>query len=402
MEDTDVTIVGGGPVGLVLASFLATEGVKVVVLEKEKDVINSPRAAVYLHCVLPDLDRAGLLDGMMREGFLDRVGFTMHLGARNEKINIPLDTLVEDEFPFPFNINMGQHILERIALERLTELPSARVQFATDVTGVEDHGDHVEVTAVHNGQTQTINSSFVVGADGARSFVRSTIGATLDGFTWDERFVAANIEFDFDRLGFNPNNLYVHPTNGCVIARLDRHGLWRYTYQEEGDLPVETVSDRILDRLAALVGPEEAKKAKVVDYNPYRMHQRVASTLRSGRIVLAGDAAHITNPTGGMGLTSGLYDDILLQEILIAILRGEADLDALDYYATDRSEKFLQVASAGVTAFMKMVFDTRDVEEQSQGLQPQREASKSPDLQRQFLTTTDQLRSAPLAERSAV
>ncbi|WP_165770766.1 FAD-dependent monooxygenase [Brevibacterium aurantiacum] len=402
MEDVDVTIVGGGPVGLVLASFLAAEGVKVVVLEKEDDVISSPRAAVYLNWVLPDLERAGLLEGMMREGFLDRVGFTIHLGARNEKINIPLDTLVEDGFPYPFNINMGQHILERIGLERLAELPNARVQFATEVTGVADHGDHAEVTAVHDGQAQTIRSSFVVGADGARSFVRSAIGAKLDGFTWDDRFVAANLQFDFDRLGFNPNNLYVHPTNGCVIARLDKNGLWRYTYQEDGSLPEETVSDRILDRLAALIGPDEAKKAKVVDFNPYRMHQRVATTMRNGRILLAGDAAHITNPTGGMGLTSGLYDDILLQEILLAILRGDADLDALDYYATDRVEKFTQIASAGATALKTMVFDTRDVDEQSRGLQPQREASKSPDLQRQFIAATDQLRSEPFAARSTV
>lgn len=402
MEEADVTIVGGGPVGLVLASFLATEGVKVVVLEKEDDVLTAPRAAVYLNWVLPDLNRAGLLEGMMREGFLDRNGFTVHLGARNEKINIPLDTLVEDGFPYPFNINMGQHLLNRIALERLSELPSAQVQFGTEVTSIHDHGDLVEVGAVHKSEEQTIKSSFVVGADGSKSFVRSALGADFDGFTWDDRFVAVNLEFDFDRLGFNPNNLYVHPENGCVICRLDDKGLWRYTYQEDGDLPEETVKDRILGRLGALIGDDEAKKATIVDFNPYRMHQRLASTMRSGRIILAGDAAHITNPTGGMGLTSGLYDDFLLQEILIAILRGDAGLEALDYYAKDRAEKFTQIASANATALKKMVFDTRDVDEQSRGLAPQREASKSPEIQRQAIAATDQLRSEPLASRATV
>jgi 3-(3-hydroxy-phenyl)propionate hydroxylase/6-hydroxy-3-succinoylpyridine 3-monooxygenase len=136
-----------------------------------------------------------------------------------------------------------------------------------------------------------------------------------------------------------------------------------------------------------------------VDFNPYKMHQRAASTFRSGRVALAGDAAHLTNPTGGLGLTTGLYDIFLLQEVLTALIRGEAGEEALDYYATDRAKKFKEISSANATAFKKLVFDTKDVEVQSQGMQPQREASKSPEIQRGFLAATDAIRSEPLASR---
>jgi 3-(3-hydroxy-phenyl)propionate hydroxylase/6-hydroxy-3-succinoylpyridine 3-monooxygenase len=340
----------------------------------------------------------GLTTGLY-DIFLDRVGFTMHLGARNEKINIPLDTLVEDKFPYPFNINMGQHMLDRIALDRLKDFPNAQVIFGAEVKELADDGETVTTTYVKDDQERSITSSYLVGADGGKSTVRQLIGATMDGFTWDERFVATNIIFDFDKYGFNPNNLYVHPEHGCVIARLNKDGLWRYTYQEDGALPIETVGDRVIGRLAEIVGEEAAATAELVDFNPYKMHQRAASTFRSGRVALAGDAAHLTNPTGGLGLTTGLYDIFLLQEVLTALIRGEAGEEALDYYATDRAKKFKEISSANATAFKKLVFDTKDVEVQSQGMQPQREASKSPEIQRGFLAATDAIRSEPLASR---
>src|SRR5699024_5069832 len=117
------------------------------------------------------------------------------------------------------------------------------------------------------------------------------------------------------------------------------------TYQESVDLPEETVEDRIPAHFELLLGREDAASVELVDFRPYKVHQRLSSKLREGRVVLAGDAAHLTNPTGGLGLTTGLYDVILLQEALGAIVHGEADDSILDAYATERARVFSEVAS---------------------------------------------------------
>lgn len=398
--DSEIVIVGAGPVGLTLAVFLAREGVAVTVLEKDPGLGDSPRAIVYLHNLLPELDRIGLLDGMIRRGFIDRNGFTLRLPMLDEVINVPLTTLEADGDPYPYNINLGQDQFSQIALEVLRGLPSATVLFDALVTSVVDEGERVQVSYSSGGEDRLISGSWVVGADGGQSIVRKAIDATLEGTTWEERFVATNVRFPFDALGYNTSNLVIHPDYGCVVARITPDGLWRCTYQESDELPEETVPERIESHFVKLLGEEDAARVEVVAFRPYRMHQRLASRLRSGRIVLAGDAAHLTNPTGGLGLTTGLFDVYLLQEVLLAVLRG-ADADAaLEYYAEDRARVFSQVSSPNASMLKRLVYATPTVAEQNSAVAPQRAAAESPEIQRQFLSGVDLVRSPSWASRS--
>jgi 3-(3-hydroxy-phenyl)propionate hydroxylase/6-hydroxy-3-succinoylpyridine 3-monooxygenase len=400
VTDADVVIVGAGPTGLTLALFLARAQVRVVVLEREASLGDSPRAVTYLHNILGDLDAVGVVDGMRERGNIDRDGFTMHLPLLDEVINIPLRALEEAGDPHPYNINLGQDQYCQIALEVLRS-QNVDVRFGAEVTAVEDTGDEVRVVYTSDGAEHDITGAYVVGADGGRSPVRHMIGATLDGTTWDERFVATNVRFPFDERGYNTSNMVVHPEWGCIVARITPDGLWRCTYQESLDLPEETAGERIHDHFVRLLGEEDADRVEVVAFRPYRMHQRLASTLRSGRILLAGDAAHLTNPTGGLGLTSGIYDVFLLQEVLVAVLRGEAGEEALDYYASDRARIFSEVSSPAAIAFKRLVYDTPDPEAQRAGSAGQRAVAAAPEAQLEFLGGIDVIRSKTWASHVA-
>jgi 3-(3-hydroxy-phenyl)propionate hydroxylase/6-hydroxy-3-succinoylpyridine 3-monooxygenase len=198
----------------------------------------------------------------------------------------------------------------------------------------------------------------VVGTDGARSTVRSSLGIGFSGTTWDDRFVATDIRYPFDQAGLGDANMVMDPHNGSVIARIDREGLWRWTWGESADLPAETVMDRLPGRLAALGFPDVPYK--VVTATPYRMHQRSADRMRDARVLLAGDAAHATNPTGGLGLTAGMYDVFALLDPFDAVLRG-GDAAVLDAWADERLRIFVEHASPMATAAKHNVYDERDL-----------------------------------------
>jgi 3-(3-hydroxy-phenyl)propionate hydroxylase/6-hydroxy-3-succinoylpyridine 3-monooxygenase len=395
--DTDVVIAGAGPVGLVLALHLARADVRVVVLEKEADVNMSPRAMVYLHPLLADLDAVGLLEPMLERAWVDREGFNLHIPANGEVISIP-NTALEGVDPHPFNLHLGQGDFSHIALRELLKQPSATVVMGAEVVGYDDDASGVTVHARRGDDELRLRGRYLVGADGGRSVVRTLMGATLEGTTWDERFVATNVRFDFRALGFKSSNMYVDDEIGCIIAQITPDGLWRCTYQEPIDLPEETVVDRIPAFFAKLLGPEA--DVELVGFSPYRMHQRLSTSLREGHVILAGDAAHLTNPTGGLGLTTGLYDVFLLQEVLIALLAGRAGEELLDAYAAERSRVFSEVSSPNASHFKRLVYDSHDPEVLSRQVQPFRDAAASLEGQRAFLAGLDMVRSAPLVHQA--
>jgi 3-(3-hydroxy-phenyl)propionate hydroxylase len=390
--DADVVIVGAGPVGLTLALYLARQGVAVTVLEKDDKLNDSPRAMVYLHPLLKDLESVGMLAPMLDIAWVDHEGFNMHLPAFGEVISVP-NTVLEGLDPHPYNVHLGQGDYARIALDVLSNHPTARVVFGAEVVQVDDLGDRARVSVAGG---DSLVGRWVVGADGGHSVVRAAIGATLEGFTWGERFVATNVRYDFRARGFKSSNMYVDPEIGCIVAQITPDGLWRCTYQESLDLPEETAGERVFAHFRRLLGDVEAAKVDVVAYRPYRMHQRLATRLRRGRIVLAGDAAHLTNPTGGLGLTTGLYDVFLLQEVLLAILNDGADDALLDAYAAERTRVFAEISSPNATNFKRLVYDSRDLETLDRAVQGLREAAKTVESQRGFLAGLDSVRSPSL------
>jgi len=392
MKLMNVVVVGAGPTGLLTALGLARAGIEVTVLESEPAVVRSPRALVYHWAVLEGLDRLGVLDDMMRTGFTNPELCIIVLKS-GEKIRLNINSLA-GEVTHPYQVHLGQDKLADIALQHLARFPRARVLWRARVTGLSDDGEAVTVRAETAGARLELRAGWVVGADGGHSTVRQALGLRMDGMTWPERFVATNIRYDFARHGYAPANVVIDAPYGAIVAQIDHAGLWRCTYCEDASLPEDSILERMPDYFnAALPG---SKHYELIEYSPYRMHQRCAERMRVGRVLLAGDAAHITNPTGGLGLTCGLYDAYVLYEALAAVMRGALGEEALDRYAEQRRRAFLEHASPEASNFKHMVYHAKDLAELETQLAAFRAAASDLTLQRRIFLTAKKLETPSL------
>jgi 2-polyprenyl-6-methoxyphenol hydroxylase-like FAD-dependent oxidoreductase len=393
----DVIVVGGGPVGLISALGLAQAGVRVSVIEAESQISNSPRAAVYFWSVLGGLERLGILEEAEGAG-VRKQDYTYLVRRSGERIAYSMEIL-KGHTPRPYNLHLGQHRLAEIALRRLNALSNATVRFDSRLQGLEQDADGVTLSVVTGRETEELRTGWVIGADGAGSTVRRLLGLSFDGMTWAERFVATNVYYDFERHGYARATFVIDDQFGAVIAILNNEGLWRCTYMEDATLPEETVLERLPGAYESILpgrGSYQLERA-----SPYRMHQRSASRYRVGRVVLAGDAAHVTNPTGGLGLTSGLFDSYALYPALTAIVLGGADHAVLDRYATARRDIFLNRVSPQATANKQLIFHAngggRKLEEGLAGL---RRLEADSEFLHQRLMFTKTLETPPLLGNS--
>ncbi|SKA90531.1 3-(3-hydroxy-phenyl)propionate hydroxylase/6-hydroxy-3-succinoylpyridine 3-monooxygenase [Agreia bicolorata] len=357
MNSAEVAIVGAGPVGALAALGLAQRGHDVVVFEAEPSIVRSPRAMVYYWHVLDGLDRLGVLGDMDAAG-LRNTSFQQRVLSTGLRADIPLDPVAAIS-PYAYNVHLGQHEVVEIALQHLARYPNARILNGATVTAVRNDADHAVLDVDGPEGLETWTTRWVLGADGARSAVRHSLGLSFDGTTWPQRFVATNIQYPFDVVGgLAKANMIFDPEHGAVIAQINDTGLWRWTWSESAELPEDSVLDRLPGRLAALGFGDVP--FDVDSFTPYRMHQRMVDTMRTGRVLLLGDAAHATNPTGGFGLTSGIYDLLALIEPLSAALRGTADESLLDHWAETRLSLFREFASPMASRIKGLVYDTSD------------------------------------------
>ena len=397
MQHSDVLIVGAGPVGVLNALGLARTGLSVTLVDAEPGIGDAPRAMVYHWSVLEGIERLGLLDAAKQVGFTKQ-DYAWYVYATGEKIALSVAVL-EGLVPHPYNLHMGQHKLAEIALGELGRFDNAAVRFGTRVTGLTQDDDGVTVTVDTPTGTDQLRASYLIGSDGAGSTVRKALGLGFDGMTWPERFVATNVRYDFEKYGYARSTLQIDPTYGAIIAKIDDTGLWRVTYAEHPDTPEDRMGDRIPGWFEKLLPGDDDYELDA--YRPYRMHQRAASSMRAGRVVLAGDAAHATNPTGGLGLTSGLFDTFVLYDALAAVVKGTADASVLDRYSQERRRTFLEIASPRASANKRLLYHTSDPVALEAELSKLRAMAADEDLQRTNFMFTKQLETAPLVPSAA-
>ncbi len=347
----DVIIVGGGPTGFITALGLAQAGIRVTVIESEPKIVDSPRAAVYHWSVVEGLETLGIREEVERTGFAKQ-DYTYLVHKTGERIDFSLDVL-NGRTRFPYNLHLGQHRLAEIALRRLSAIPNTNVRFNTRLTALTQDSDGVTLGVETPQGEEQMHSRWVIGADGAGSTVRRQLSLDFDGLTWPERFVATNLYFDFERYHYARATFLIDDVYGAVIAKIDNEGLWRCTYMESAALPEELIMDRLRDVYAAIVPNADYQIERVT---PYRMHQRSAPRYRVGRVILVGDAAHVTNPTGGLGLTSGLFDCFALYPALAAVIANGADATVLDRYSESRRNIFLNLISPQSTANKRLIY----------------------------------------------
>jgi len=389
----DVIVVGGGPTGFVTALGLAQAGVSVCLIEAEAGINDSPRACVYHWSMLDGLERLGIREEAERIGYTkdDYLWLVKKTGER-----LPYDLKVLSAVtPFNYNIQLGQDRLAEICNRRLEALPNAEVHWEMPFTGLKQDADGVTVQA----GDRDFRGRWVIGADGAGSAVRKALGLSFDGMTWPERFVATNLRHDFESGGYWQSTMVVDDEWGAVIVKITRDGLWRCTFMEDASLPEETYLDRLPEAYRHLLpgtGGYELERAA-----PYKMHQRCAETFRKGRVLLAGDAAHVTNPTGGFGLTTGLFDAFSLWPTLAAVVLEGADPALLDTWAEERRQIFLEKTSPMACVYKDFVFhacggNPQKLEERLEGM---RRMVADPDYRLERLMFTKSLETTSPAER---
>lgn len=329
-DDCEVAIVGGGPVGLCLALLLARAGIEVVVFEKETGISEDLRASTFHPPTLDMLDTLGLSEKLVAQGLICE-HWQIRLHPDGERAIFDLSVL-DKETRHPYRLQCEQWKLSMALRDALDGEALARVVFNAQVTGFQQDDDGVTL-AVGEADTQTsLRTKLLVGADGAHSIVRKSLGLEFAGLTYPETTLLVTTRFAFEDHLEGISNVSYCWKDGGNFSLLKVPGRWRVSIYPSEELPIEdqlseTSIETSLQEIVARAEPYE-----IIEKRPYRVHQRMVDNYTHGRVALAGDAAHLNSPSGGMGLNGGIHDAFELSAALVAILRENAPLDRLALY----------------------------------------------------------------------
>jgi 2-polyprenyl-6-methoxyphenol hydroxylase-like FAD-dependent oxidoreductase len=321
--DTQVLVVGAGPTGLTLAASLVKRGIATIVVDRQAAGANTSRAAVVNARTLEVLEGLDVARRLVKEGVQAPI-FTIRDRAR---------TLIPIDFSglptqYPYSLMVPQSTTERLLLDRLVELggsvlrPKAVtsvVQGSEGVTATLDDGD-------------VIRARYVVGADGIRSIVREQAGIGFEGGAYEESFTLADVRLTGDA-PIEEVVLFWAKAGLTVVAPLPGD-IYRIVAPVP-DAPEEPTAEFIQQILDDRVGAGRMVVTALIWGSRFRIHHRVADTYRVGRLLLAGDAAHVHSPAGGQGMNLGIQDAVALADALIAVLAGGPD-SLLDEYSAVR------------------------------------------------------------------
>jgi 3-(3-hydroxy-phenyl)propionate hydroxylase len=388
-----VIVAGGGPVGLMTALGLAHAGVPVLLIEQEPALTVDLRAGSYHPPTLEAMAPYGITERMLERGIKVRLWQTRDRTNPAWVANWDLG-LIADLTPYPYRLHLEQHQLTPIILDMLREEPLAEVRFASRFTGVTQDAGGVRVTFEGPHGTETVEGAYLIGADGGRSNVRKAIGMPFDGFTWQERFFVISTSFDFESIGFAKNAYIADPEQWATLFQMPGEGdrpYWRIVLPTDSNVPEKEIAApaAVGSWLQHYFGARDP--AYRVLYNSfYRVHQRVARNFRDGRVLLAGDAAHLNNPLGAFGLNSGIQDAANLIPKLAAVWKGEAPDELLDVYDRQRHTTTVEHVQANSIA-NKRTMEERDPEQRRIHFEELVRTANTPELARRFLINSSMI-----------
>jgi len=392
-HDDRVIVVGAGPVGAVTALALVKKGIPVTLLEAEAEPPEDQRAATIHPPTVEMLAELGLTDEAFAEdasgGMLSPI-FHFRDRVSGELVAVFDIGLLKGEVPYPFVVQWEQYKLVRAAKPHIEASGIADVRFSTKVTGLAQGADHVDVTITNAaGESEKIRGRYVIGADGGRSTVRRLAEIEFEGFTWPERFIKIGTSFDFGATGrgFCTRNYFSDPNEWLNLFKVKGNGppgIWR------GIMPVppeesdeQALSMEGIQRRLHGIHPREG--GYEIPYHAlYAVHQRVAATFNKGRVLLAGDSAHVNNPIGGMGMNGGIHDAVNLTAKLADVWFGRAKPDVFDRYTRQRRKAQVDYVQAQ-TIQNKKSLEEKDPVIRRQHLDELRRISEDVKLHKRFL-----------------
>ena len=355
----NVVIVGAGPVGMVCALALNMRGVPVTVFEQEPAPVTDQRAASLHPTTLDLLDDLGITQKIVPLGLIS-TKYRFHDRVTGEVVaEFDLDDM-RNEFRFPFVLQYEQYKLTASIAAEYAKAGEFDVRFAHRVTGITQQADCIDVDVESQAGTERMHAAYVIGCDGGRSTIRKLADIDFEGFTYPERFIKIATRFDFGAA--NPSivfrNYFSDPEEWCNLFKVRGErpeGLWRaiFPLAPEEDDAASLAPERIEQRLQKFF--PNAGRYEVEYVNVYPVSQRVAKTFWKGRVLLAGDSAHVNNPIGGMGMNGGIHDAINIADKLARVVKGEADDALLDLYSRQRRHGAIEFVQAQTIANKRMM-----------------------------------------------
>jgi 3-(3-hydroxy-phenyl)propionate hydroxylase len=375
-----VLIAGGGPVGSTAALLLARAGVPVTLIEREHGMVEDYRASTFHPPTLDLLEESGISGALVDMGL---IAPTVQIRDRRAGKVAEFDlSQLRNDTRHPYRLQCEQFKLVGWLYSVLEKIEGVELLFGHEVTGMAHDDD--EVTVECAGAGKTLKGDFLIGCDGGRSTVRKLLGIAFEGFTYPEYFLVAGTRFDFR--AHMPDicsvNYTADPIEWYLLLQIP--DMWRIVLPAEENVdPDDAVSEKSLQASLQNILPR-ATDYEIVVRAVYRVHQRVADHYRDGRVFLAGDAAHLNNPLGGMGLNGGLHDAISLCERLARVWHGGADERILDEYEAQRRPEAIGAIQA-ITARNKRLLEERDPVVRQRNLDELRQIAADPARSYQYL-----------------
>ena len=329
----EVLIIGLGPVGAALANVLGDLGIETLVVERQPQAYRLPRAVSMDDETMRVFQSIGLSDEVERitavgEGadFVDPAGRTLLTWHRPP---------VRTSNGWYVNYRFHQPALEQVLQNGMARYDCLGSKTGTEVTGLRDDGNAVTATCQEAGKTTTIRAKFVVGCDGANSFTRSAMESEYVDLGFEEPWVVVDLTLKNERRDLTPRSThYCDPERAASNIFLGRgRRRWEFRLKEGEDPDTITRAENIWKLLARWIGPEEAELERAVVYT---FRSAVAGVWKKGRIMIAGDAAHLTPPFMGQGMCAGIRDVSNLGWKLARVIRKKASPDILDSYQSER------------------------------------------------------------------
>ena len=334
-SETDILVVGAGPTGLVMAAQLAARGIGCRIIDKTPVRSERSRALVVQARSLELLQKIGIADELVSRG-RQTLKLTPFVDGRRA-VDVEFGDIGVDDTPYPFLLFVSQAETERVLEEHLktlgvsAEQPVELLTFSQDSEGVSArlrHGD---------GREETVQTRYLVGADGAHSVVRKTAGLSFEGEPYPQDFVLADVELDWEG---DDDRLYFFLSRKGLLAVFPLAGpsTYRLIATRAEDVPPDA-GDPTLEESQQLTTELAALPMKLHDpswLSRFHLHHRGVNSYRMGRAFVAGDAAHIHSPAGGQGMNTGIQDAYNLAWKLALVIKGRAADSFLDSYHEER------------------------------------------------------------------
>lgn len=340
-----ILIIGAGPVGLTTALACKFYGLPFMLFEEDGSFSSDTKAGTILTRTLEAFRRFGVVDKVLSKALrVEEIGdIERATGRKRDSVRT---ALLRNETRFPFVINLPQHHLEPLLAEGLADLPAGTTNLNHRLVSFDQSAGGVVARFGTPDGEREVEGSYLLACDGGRSTIRSQLNIAVEGHSLDVRYMLVDIKVDLDVE--DPRDYpylayFSDPSEWMILVRQPH--CWRFVFPVPPDAP-EPTPDDLRDKARHFIG--DVAELEVLNTVLYRVHHRVASDWRVGRVFLMGDAAHLLTPMWALGLNSGVLDALNLSWRLAWVARGWATDELLDGYAAE--QRPLAVHGAGEMA----------------------------------------------------